>query len=218
MSDSYHFIGIGGIGMSGLASLLLSQNIRVSGSDIALNATIEKLIKEGAVVHKKQAAENIPPQAIVVYTSDIKTDNPEYVAAARMNCPLLYRSDLLARLLEGHKALAVAGTHGKTTTSSLLATVLVDAGLDPSFAVGGILPAFQSNARYGKGDLFPFEADESDRSFLKYHPFGAIVTNIDNDHLINYEDNFSLLVASFKTFMSQVRSPQHLFWCGGTRM
>lgn len=213
MSDNYHFIGIGGIGMSGLASLLLSQNIRVSGSDIALNATIEKLIKEGAVVHKGQAAENIPSHAIVVYTSDVKTDNPEYAAAVKLKCPLLHRSDLLARLLEGHKALAVAGTHGKTTTSSLLASVLVDAGLDPSFAVGGILPAFQSNARYGKGDLFPFEADESDRSFLKYHPFGAIVTNIDNDHLINYEDNFSLLVDSFKTFMSQVKSPQHLFWC-----
>ena len=213
MGDHYHFIGIGGIGMSGLASLLLSRNISVSGSDIALNATIEKLIKEGAVVHKGQAARNVPPQAIVVYTSDVKSDNPEYEAALKLKCPLLHRSDLLARLLEGHKALAVAGTHGKTTTSSLLATVLVDAGLDPSFAVGGMLPAFQSNARYGKGELFPFEADESDRSFIKYHPFGAIVTNIDHDHLINYEENFSLLIEFFKTFMSQVKSPQHLFWC-----
>ena len=213
MSGSYHFIGIGGIGMSGLARLLLSQNITVTGSDIAFNAVIEGLIKEGAVIHKKQVAENISPQAKVVYTSDIKTDNPEYQAALKMQCALLHRADLLAELLKGHKSLAVAGTHGKTTTSSLLATVLVDAGLDPSFAIGGMFPAFQSNARFGRGDYFAFEADESDRSFLKYSPFGAIVTNIDNDHLNNYEGSFALLVESFKLFMSQVQSSRHLFWC-----
>lgn len=211
--ESYHFIGIGGIGMSGLARLLLSQNIPVSGSDIALSPTVETLIKEGAVVHKGHAPENVPAQSKVVYTSDVKEDNPEYQAAIKKNLPLLHRSDLLATLLKGNKALAVAGTHGKTTTTSLLATVLIEAGLDPSFAVGGILPAYQCNARYGKGELFPFEADESDRSFLKYHPFGAIVTNIDNDHLINYEGSFSLLVDSFKIFMEQVESHSHLFWC-----
>lgn len=213
MSDNYHFIGIGGIGMSGLARLLLSRNHSVTGSDIALNATIENLVKEGAVVHKGHAASHIPPQSKVVYTSDVKEDNPEYQAALKLQLPLLHRSDLLAALLQGHKALAVAGTHGKTTTSALLGTVLIEAGLDPSFAVGGVLPAYQSNARFGKGELFPFEADESDRSFLKYHPFGAIVTNIDNDHLNNYEENFSLLVNAFKTFMGQVESPKHLFWC-----
>lgn len=213
MSDSYHFIGIGGIGMSGLARLLLSQKIPVTGSDIALNATIESLIKEGAVVHKGHAAENIPVQSKVVYTSDVKEDNPEYQEALKLKLPLLHRSDLLAVLLKGHKALAVAGTHGKTSTTALLATVLMEADFDPSFAVGGVLPAFHSNARFGKGELFPFEADESDRSFLKYHPYGAIVTNIDNDHLINYEGNFSLLVDSFKAFMGQVESSKHLFWC-----
>lgn len=213
MEDTYHFIGIGGIGMSGLARLLLSQNIQVTGSDIAFNAVIEGLIKEGAIIHKGQSAENISPHAKVVYTSDIKADNPEYQAAIKMQCALLHRADLLAELLKNQKALAVAGTHGKTTTSALLASVLVDAGIDPSFAIGGTLPAFQSNARFGRGEFFAFEADESDRSFLRYNPFGAIVTNIDNDHLNNYNGDFDLLIDHFKIFMSQVQSSTHLLWC-----
>jgi UDP-N-acetylmuramate--alanine ligase len=213
MSDNYHFIGIGGIGMSGLARLLLSQQVTVTGSDLAFNAVIEGLIREGAVIHKGHAAEHITPDAKVVYTSDIKADNPEYQAAIKRQCSLLHRSDLLAKLLEGQKSLAVAGTHGKTTTASLLTTVLINAYLDPSFAIGGMLLAFQTNARLGKGDYFAFEADESDRSFLKYHPFGAIITNIDNDHLNNFEGSLTVLVESFKQFMAQVGSSQHLFWC-----
>ena len=213
MADSYHFIGIGGIGMSGLARLLLSQKIPVTGSDIAFNTIIESLIREGAVIHKGQAAENVPSGSKVIYTSDVKSDNPEYLAAVKMQCPLQHRSDLLAELLEGKRSLAVAGTHGKTTTSSLLATVLVDADCDPSFAIGGMLPTYQSNALFGKGDLFVFEADESDQSFLKYHPVGSIITNIDNDHLNNYESSIALLIEAFKKFMSQVQSTEHLFWC-----
>jgi len=211
--ESYHFIGIGGIGMSGLARLLLSQSVNVTGSDMAFNKVIEDLIQEGAVIYKGQAAENIPPKAKVVYTSDVKSDNPEYQAAVRMGCTLLHRSDLLNELLREKKSLAVAGTHGKTTTSSLLATVLLEGGLDASFAIGGVLAGRQSNAYWGKGEYFPFEADESDRSFLKYHPFGAIITNIDRDHLNFYEGSFPLLVESVKTFMSQVKSSRHLFWC-----
>lgn len=213
MNDVYHFIGIGGIGMSGLARLLLSQKKKVTGSDIAINANIEELIKEGAVIHKGHAAANIPPHAKVIYSSDIKQDNPEYQAAIQRQCTLLHRADLLAELLKGSKALAVAGTHGKTTTSSLLATVLMDAALDPTFAIGGMLPAYQCNARFGKGEYSVFESDESDRSFLKFHPFGAIVTNIDQDHLNNYEGSFPLLIENFKLFMSQIQSTQHLFWC-----
>lgn len=213
MTDHYHFIGIGGIGMSGLARLLLSQNISVTGSDIAFNANIESLIREGALVYQGQSADHILPSATIVYSSDIKANNPEYQAAINMRCSLLHRADLLAKLLKGQRSLAVAGTHGKTTTSALLATVLVDAQLDPSFVVGGMLTAFQSNARFGKGELFAFEADESDRSFLKYHPFGAIVTNIDQDHLDNYEESVALLVETFKKWMTHVQSPQHLFWC-----
>lgn len=210
----YHFIGIGGIGMSGLARLLLSQNIPVTGSDVAFSPVVENLIQAGAIIHRGQAAENISAQAKVVYSSDIKENNPEYQAALRLQCALLHRSDLLAELIQGKQALAVAGTHGKTTTSALLATVLVDAGLDPSFAIGGMLPAFQSNAKFGRGEIFALEADESDRTFLKYHPFGAIVTNIDNDHLNNYEGSETLLIEAFRTFMTQVQSAPHLFWCG----
>ncbi len=175
MKDYYHFIGIGGIGMSGLAQILIDQNVLVTGSDINFNAVIEKLIQKGAVVYKGHAAENIPIGAKVVYTSDVRPDNPEYQAALKMGCTLLHRADLLAKLLSNYQSLAVTGTHGKTTTSSLLASVLIEAGLDSSFAIGGLLPAFKSNAYLGKGKYFAFEADESDRSFLKYFPFGAIV-------------------------------------------
>lgn len=214
MNKSYHFIGIGGIGMSALARILLKRKIPVSGSDIALSYTVEGLIKEGAVIHKGHSSEVIAPGMTVVYSSDIKKDNPEYHAALNLNCTLMHRSELLAQLIQGHRSLAVAGTHGKTTTSALLATVLVEAGLDPSFAVGGILPQFHANSRFGHGDLFAFEADESDGTFLKYHPFGAIVTNIDDDHLVNFEESFDNLIEAFRTFMSQVVSPEHLFWCG----
>jgi UDP-N-acetylmuramate--alanine ligase len=213
MTQKYHFIGIGGIGMSGLARLLLSRNIPVSGSDLAITNTVESLIQEGAVIRKGHAPENIPPQSIVVYTSDIRDDNPEFQAAIQRKLPMLHRSDLLATLLEGHKALAVAGTHGKTSTTALLASVLIHAGLDPSFAVGGIVSGIRSNAKLGKGEFFPFEADESDRSFLKFHPFGAIVTNIDQDHLCAYNGRFVELVDAFKIFASQVKSSKHFFWC-----
>lgn len=214
MSQTYHFIGIGGIGMSGLARILLNRKASVSGSDIAVNYTIDGLVKEGASIHKGHSADLIKPNMTVVYSSDIKPDNPEYLAAIKMQCALLHRSDLLAQLTEGHRSFAVAGTHGKTTTSALLSTVFVEAGVDPSFAVGGMLNEFHANSRFGQGPDFILEADESDRTFLKYHPFGAIVTNIDNDHLINYQGSEEILVQAFKQFMSQVVSPAHLFWCG----
>lgn len=214
MSRTYHFIGIGGIGMSGLARILLSKQIKVCGSDIASNYVIKGLIEEGAIIHQGHSEEHIQPDMTVVYNSDIKEANPEYLAAIKMQCALLHRADLLAQLIEGHRSLAIAGTHGKTTTSALLATVLVAAGFDPSFAVGGMLLDFHANSRLGQGEYFAFEADESDRSFLKYFPYGAIITNIDQDHLCNYEGSEELLIQSFKTFMSQVTSSQHVFWCG----
>lgn len=213
MSNSYHFIGIGGIGMSGLAHLLLRQKIQVTGSDLACNAITEKLTREGAVIYRGHAEQNVPSEATVVYSTDIKSNNPEYQAAIKMGNPLLHRSDLLARLIKDQQSLAVAGTHGKTTTSSLLATVLVEAGWDPSCAIGGMVTGFQSNARFGKGKFFVLEADESDRSFLKYSPFGAIVTNIDCDHLEYYEGDLAVLINHFKMFMSQVQDPHYLFWC-----
>lgn len=174
----------------------------------------EGLINEGAKIYHGHDESNICSEMTVVYSTDIKNDNPEYLAAIKRQCKLLHRSDLLADLVEGHQSLAVTGTHGKTTTSALLSTVLVQAGLDPSFAVGGMLPQFHANSRFGNGPWFAFEADESDCTFLKYFPFGAIITNIDNDHLNYYQGKFERLLESFRQFASQVKSSSHLFWCG----
>lgn len=214
MGQAYHFIGIGGIGMSGLAKILLNRQQKVSGSDIAKNYTIEGLIQAGAKVYQGHSADYILPSMTVIYSSDIKPDNPEYQAAIRLGCPLWHRSDLLAHLIQGYQSFAVAGTHGKTTTTALLATVCMTAGISPSFAVGGMMPEFRSNAHLGEGNTFVFEADESDRTFLKYFPQGAIVTNIDSDHLNAYEGKESRLIEAFQQFMSQVRHSDQLFWCG----
>lgn len=213
MKEKCHFIGIGGIGMSGLARILLARKLEVSGSDIAVNYVTEALIQAGAHIFSSQASENISANTTVIYGSDIKKDNPEYLQALKLNCPLLHRSELLAKLMTGYKALAVAGTHGKTTTSALLTTVLSAGKQHPSFAVGGIIPQFQSNAAHNSGPHFVAEADESDGTFLNYHPFGAIITNIDLDHM-NYFGTETALINAFQQFASQVTSPQHFFWCG----
>lgn len=209
----YHFIGIGGIGMSGLARILLERNLPVSGSDIASSYVTEGLVKAGATIAIGHSSENISSNMTIVCTTDIKGNNPEYMEAKRLKCPILHRSDLLKQLMDGYKCLAVAGTHGKTTTTSLLTTTLVAGGVDPSFAVGGILPQFQSNAGNGKGEYFIAEADESDGTFLKYDPFGAIITNIDLDHMDHYQTE-SVLINAFGEFAKKVKSPKHLFWCG----
>jgi UDP-N-acetylmuramate--alanine ligase len=214
MSEKYHFIGIGGIGMSGLAHMLLKQNISVSGSDIASSHVVDELIKAGAQISIGHHTENVRQGDIIVYTSDIKKDNPEYLAGQKWGSPLWHRSDLLAHLMKDQKPLAVAGTHGKTTTSALLSSVLIEAGWDPTIVVGGIIPQYKCHSKLGKGKYFAFEADESDGSFLKYHSYGAIVTNIDKDHLNNYQDSEQALIEAFKKFMSQVSSAEHLFYCG----
>lgn len=208
-----HFIGIGGIGMSALARILLERGYTVSGSDIKQTPITEKLFCDGATIFIGQAESQVPRDALVVYSSDISSQNVEFLAAQKKGCSLIHRSDLLAQLTEGYKTLAVAGTHGKTTTSSLLTAVLHEAQLSPSFAIGGILHEFESNSGSGKGPYFVIEADESDRSFLKYSPFGAICTNIDNDHLVNYNNDLSLLVSHFNEFLSKVESPNCLLWC-----
>lgn len=213
MTTKCHFIGIGGIGMSGLARILLKQNIQVSGSDISSNYVTEGLVKAGAKVFVGHSPDNISPEMTVIYSTDIKKDNPEFQAALSMKCPMLHRSDLLLQLMHGYKTLAIAGTHGKTTTTALLTAVLSEADFDPCFAVGGILPNLQVNAGYGKGEYFVAEADESDGSFLKYSPWGAIVTNIDTDHMDYYKSDDKLKEA-FKDFIGKVESSQNLFWCG----
>ncbi len=213
MSDKYHFIGIGGIGMSGLARIVLSRQGCVSGSDISVNDTTKALIASGGVIHVGHSAAHIKPGMTVVYSTDIKKDNPEYQAAIELKCPLIHRSEMLQRLMEDKQGLAVAGTHGKTTTSSLLAWVLKCAGKDPSYAIGGVIPQLKSNAEHGNGPYFVAEACESDGSFRHYKPYGAIITNIDLDHM-DYYVTEEALEKAFSQFISSVSSPDHLFWCG----
>ncbi len=212
-TEQCHFIGIGGIGMSGLARILLQRKQVVSGSDLAATSVTQALTKLGAKVHEGHSEEHLPHEATVVISSDIKPENLEYQAALKLKLPIIHRSDLLVQLMEGHKGLTVTGTHGKTTTSALLAWVLLHAGLDPAFAIGGWLPGIDANASAGKGEYFVAEADESDGSFVKYRSFGAIITNIDHDHM-NHFGTETKLVNAFKQFTKHVSNPQHFFWCG----
>lgn len=213
MIQRCHFIGIGGIGMSGLARILLSKNVQVSGSDLSSNYVTESLINAGATVFVGHSSKNITPEMTVVYSSDIKNENPEFQEALNLKCTLLHRSDLMLLLMSDYKTLAVAGTHGKTTTTALLTTVLMEGHLDPTFAVGGIMPHLKVNSGYGKGEYFVAEVDESDGSFLKYNPWGAIVTNIDVDHM-DYFKTENKLKEDFNLFLHKVFSTEHLFWCG----
>jgi UDP-N-acetylmuramate--alanine ligase len=208
-----HFIGIGGIGMSGLARILVGRNTGVTGSDIAASYVTEGLEHAGAKVMIGHSAQYITEDMTVIFSTEIKANNPELLEAKRLNCKMLHRSELLRQLMEGYKCLAVAGTHGKTTTSSLLASTLVAGGIDPSFAVGGIIPQFQANAGCGKGEYFVAEADESDGTFLRYDPYGAIITNIDLDHMDHY-GSVDTLIDAFEQFAGKVRSAKHFFWCG----
>lgn len=213
MGKKYHFIGIGGIGMSGLARIALKQNSVVTGSDVTVNPLIENLIQKEARVFIGHDAKYVPSDATVVYSSSVRQENPEYQAALQLKCDILHRSDLLAALVGDHKLLGVTGTHGKTTSSSLLAHVLKSAGRDPSFCVGGVVPNYQTNADCGEGEYFVAELDESDGSFQKFRPYGAIVTNIGSDHVDHYGTKENL-VGAFKNFIGQVVSSDHLFWCG----
>lgn len=213
MKNHYHFIGIGGIGMSALAQILLQKGIKVTGTDVAESSVTDQLRKCGAEVIIGHSSHLITPSTIVVYSSDIKEENPELQQAKSYNLRFLHRSECLSLLMQDYSPLLVTGTHGKTTTSSLLAHLLVDAGLDPAYAVGGIVRSLNSNGGSGQGPYFVAEADESDGSFLNYIPFGAIITNIDNDHLA-YWKTFNNLINGFKKFASSIESPKHLIWCG----
>jgi UDP-N-acetylmuramate--alanine ligase len=210
--ERYHFIGIGGIGMSALAQILLEKKAKVYGSDLAAHEMVKKLKKAGAKIQIGHCEENLSQSSCVVYTSAVKEDNPEFAKAKRLGLPMLHRSELLDRLMQGQKALLITGTHGKTTTTSLLATVLLESKRDPSFVVGGIINSLQTNGRLGSGDCFVAEADESDGSFLRSKSFGAIVTNLEREHMDYWKDEKRLNDA-FQSFFDQVESKEHLFWC-----
>ncbi|MGQ4517242.1 UDP-N-acetylmuramate--L-alanine ligase [Streptomyces sp. DW26H14] len=199
-----HFIGIGGAGMSGIAKILAQRGAKVAGSDARESATAEALRALGATVHIGHDAAHLADDATcVVVSSAIREDNPELVRAAELAVPVVHRSDALASLMAGGRALAVAGTHGKTTTTSMLAVALGRLGLDPSYAIGGDLAGPGTNASHGDGEIFVAEADESDRSFHTYDPEVAIVLNAELDHHANYA-SMDEIYESFQKFAAKI--------------
>lgn len=211
--ESLHFIGLGGIGMSALARVALQKGIRVEGSDVQSSALLEALQNEGAILKIGHRADNLTSPSAIVYTSAVKPENVEWLEGKRRSLPFLHRSELLDQLIGEQKSLLVTGTHGKTTTSTLLAAALKEGGFDPSFVLGGIHRQWNTNGGAGSGSYFVAEADESDGSFLKTHSFGAIVTNLEDEHL-DYWKNGAALDLGFAQFFRQVKQPSHLFWCG----
>ncbi len=199
-----HFVGIGGVGMSGIAEVLCVLGYTVSGSDIAESAATRRLAGLGAQIHFGHDAANLGEADAVVVSSAIRSDNPEYVEARRRRVPIVPRAEMLAELMRFRRGIAVAGTHGKTTTTSLVASVLSEGGLDPTFVIGGQLLSAGANARLGGGEWLVAEADESDGSFLRLNPLIAVVTNIDADHLENYGGEFGRVRAAFSEFLHRL--------------
>ena len=198
-----HFVGIGGIGMSGIAEVLLTLGYKVSGSDLKSSSVTERLKKLGATIIEGHQAANVEGAEVVVTSSAIAADNPELAEARRRHVPVIQRAEMLAELMRLKYGIAVAGMHGKTTTTSMIAAVLAAGGLDPTVVVGGRVDAMGSNARLGKSQYLVAEADESDRSFLSLSPILAVVTNIDREHMDCYRD-MEDVEQTFLTFMDRV--------------
>ncbi|MFL2553673.1 MAG: UDP-N-acetylmuramate--L-alanine ligase [Candidatus Rariloculaceae bacterium] len=196
-----HLVGIGGVGMSGIAEVLINLGYDVQGSDISVNETTKRLVSLGVKFFSSHDADNMQNADVVVVSSAISKSNPEIVEADRRRIPVVQRAEMLAELMRFRYGIAVAGTHGKTTTTSLVASVLAEAGMDPTFVVGGRLVSADANARLGSGRYLVAEADESDASFLHLQPMIAVVTNIDADHLTSYEGELRRLKEGFNDFL-----------------
>ncbi len=199
-----HFVGIGGVGMSGIAEVLVNQGFDVSGSDLGVNAATRRLSGLGVRVVQGHAAENVATADAVVVSTAVKADNPEVVAARERKIPVVPRAQMLAELMRLKQGIAVAGTHGKTTTTSLIASILAEGGVDPTFVIGGRLNSAGANAQLGQGDFLVAEADESDASFLCLSPVISVVTNIDADHMETYEHDFGKLKQAFVDFLQRL--------------
>tara|TARA_X000001036_G_scaffold294885_1_gene274056 strand:+ start:1415 stop:2806 length:1392 start_codon:yes stop_codon:yes gene_type:complete len=208
------FVGIGGSGMSGIAEVLINLNYEVSGSDISDSEIIDRLRSMGAEIHIGHAASNIDTADMIVISSAIDHGNPELIAAKLKGIPVLARAEMLSSLMNMKRGIAIAGTHGKTTTTSLVASIFTEASLDPTFINGGIINSFASNAKLGKGDYLVAEADESDQSFLMLQPSVSIITNIEEDHLINYGNDFENLRQAFLSFVKKLPFDGLLIACG----
>ncbi len=199
-----HFVGIGGVGMSGIAEVLLNLGYEVSGSDLGDSVATRRLKSLGAQVYQGHAAGNLERADVVVISTAVQADNPEGAAARERNIPVVPRAMMLAELMRFKQGIAVAGTHGKTTTTSLIASILGEAGMDPTFVIGGKLEAAGANARLGQGEFIVAEADESDASFLYLTPVMAVVTNIDADHMETYGHDFGRLKQAFVDFIQRL--------------
>src|SRR6187402_1634712 len=199
-----HFIGLGGSGMSGIAEVLHNLGYVISGSDLSDSATLRRLAKLGIKTFVGHAAENHSTVDAVVTSTAVQADNPEVLAAREKRIPVVPRALMLAELMRLKQGIAIAGTHGKTTTTSLVASVLAEGGLDPTFVIGGRLLSADANARLGSGEFLVAEADESDASFLYLSPVVAVVTNIDADHMETYGHDFSRLTRAFVDFLQRL--------------
>src|SRR5450631_397935 len=208
-----HFVGIGGIGMSGIAEVLLNLGYKVSGSDLKSSSVTQRLAGLGAAIFEGHGAENIAGAEVVVTSSAIATENPEVTEAHKLHIPVIQRAEMLAELMRLKYGIAIAGMHGKTTTTSMVAAVLAAGGLDPTVVVGGRVDAMGSNARLGKSQYLVAEADESDRSFLKLSPILAVVTNIDREHMDCYRD-MADVEQTFVEFMNKVPFYGSCIACG----
>ena len=207
-----HFIGIGGAGMSGLARISLSHGITVSGSDAKDSSVVKALQALGATIATSHAASNVDGADLVVYSTAISPSNPELIRAQELKLSTLTRAAALSILMSESKSIAVAGTHGKTTTSSMMAVALQACGADPSFAIGGTITASGSNAHRGTGEIFVAEADESDGSFIEYHPYAAIVTNVEHDH-VDFFATPEDVAQAFIDFAATIHKDGFLTYC-----
>lgn len=199
-----HFVGIGGVGMAGIAEVLLSQGYRVSGSDLTQNTLTKRLASVGAEIYHTHSADHIENADVIVRSSAIDLDNPELVAARQAHIPIVARAEMLGELMRFRYGIAIAGTHGKTTTTSLVTSILAEEGVDPTFVIGGRLNSAGGNARLGTGRYLVAEADESDASFLHLQPMISVVTNIDADHMATYQNDFNKLRQAFVDFIHRL--------------
>jgi len=212
--NNIHFIGIGGSGMSGIAEVLFNLGYKVTGSDQTESEITERLINMGIEINYEHSIANLKAAEMVVVSSAISKTNPEIKEAKRRFIPILARAEMLSSLMNTKRGIAIAGTHGKTSTTSIIASIMAEAGLDPTFINGGIINSFNSNAQLGKGKYLIAEADESDQSFLLLQPSMSIITNIEADHLVNYKNNFENLKKAFLDFVKKLPFNGMAIVCG----
>ena len=202
--NNIHFIGIGGSGMSGIAEVLNNLGYKISGSDSSKSSNTLRLENLGITINYEHKSSNLNGIDMVVRSTAIADNNPEVIEAKERLIPVLARAEMLSSLMNNKRGIAIAGTHGKTTTTSLVASIMSDASLDPTFVNGGIINSFNSNAQLGKGEYLIAEADESDKSFLLLQPSLSVITNIEPDHLVNYDNSFQNLKDAFLEFIKRL--------------